>query len=177
MRRKSSAPHARDDEAPDEDDARDGQRIAQLRDKFGLNQDDLAERMNTTGVQISRLETGQRKMTMAWMRRFARAFGVPLSDLLPDAEVRDRLGEDERQLLELLRQHPESNPRELISIMLGLNRFVEAQATRKMMRERMTGNVAQVTEIADLIADMNDKERAGTIEIVKTARRMANAAS
>lgn len=48
----------------------------------------LAERMQTSEAQISRLLGGQRRMTLEWLNSFAGAMGVPITQLFtpPGAE-------------------------------------------------------------------------------------------
>jgi transcriptional regulator with XRE-family HTH domain len=59
-------------------------RIAELRQKKGLSQEDLAELVGTSGQQIGRLENGARKLTTEWMDKLAPALGVRRRDLLQD---------------------------------------------------------------------------------------------
>lgn len=64
-------------------------KIAALRKERGLTQKDLALRLKpkTSDVQISRLESEDRRLTLAWMRRIANGLQVKVSDLLPDEDV------------------------------------------------------------------------------------------
>ena len=57
-------------------------RIRELRQKRGLTGQRLAEMVGTTQVTISRLETGQRKLTQDWMRRIAKALDCSPADLI-----------------------------------------------------------------------------------------------
>jgi transcriptional regulator with XRE-family HTH domain len=73
-------------------------RIRELRERAGLSQAQLAELVGTTQAEISRLETGERRLTVDWMARIARALMLRPSDLLPTAAV----PEVEAQEVELL---------------------------------------------------------------------------
>jgi transcriptional regulator with XRE-family HTH domain len=67
-------------------------KIAALRKERGMTQKDLARRLKpkTSDVQISRLESEDRRLTLAWMRRIAAALKVRVSELLPDEDVAPR---------------------------------------------------------------------------------------
>ena len=47
-----------------------------------LTQSDVAKLIGTTAATVSRLETADMNVSMAWLQRFADAFGVPVSDLV-----------------------------------------------------------------------------------------------
>lgn len=64
-------------------------RIRELRERRGLTVYELAERIGTTGAQISRLELGQRKLTEDWMRKLALALDVHPAELLAAASYAD----------------------------------------------------------------------------------------
>lgn len=55
-----------------------GIKIAQLRKKLGLNQKDLAKRMNTSQQAISRLENGSGGCTLKTLRKIAKVTGSRL---------------------------------------------------------------------------------------------------
>lgn len=62
-------------------------RIAFLRQKKGLSLGDLARAAGTTKAQIQKLERGDRRLSLEWMERLARAMDTKISDLLPPEEV------------------------------------------------------------------------------------------
>lgn len=84
-----------------------GERVERMRRSRGLNQSQLAERAGTTAQQISRLERGERKLTMEWVVRLAAALECEPAELAgfappPDAsEITRRLDEIESILLKL----------------------------------------------------------------------------
>jgi transcriptional regulator with XRE-family HTH domain len=59
-------------------------RIRELRGEMTLL--DLARLLGTTPGQISRLESGSRKLNQKWLDRLADALGVQPSDILPSSE-------------------------------------------------------------------------------------------
>lgn len=57
-------------------------KIRELRTAAGLTAEALALRVGTSQVQISRLERGERKLTLEWMMRLAKALECAPEDLL-----------------------------------------------------------------------------------------------
>lgn len=64
------------------------------RSHFGLTQQRLAELTDTTKGEISRLESGKRRLTVEWLRRFARVYQVAPEALMkpPPAGLDDAPG-------------------------------------------------------------------------------------
>ena len=62
-------------------------RIRELRHARRLSLVETARLAGTTVQQLSRLELGERRLTVDWMRRIAGALGVRVTDLLPEAGV------------------------------------------------------------------------------------------
>lgn len=60
-------------------------RIAELRKKSGLSQRKLGELINSTGVQISRLENGERRLSTIWIERIAKALKIDPIELISQA--------------------------------------------------------------------------------------------
>lgn len=86
-------------------------RIREVREARGLSLEKLAKAVNTTKAQISRLEHGDRRLTVEWMLRLAKPLGVEPSALLPAGKRKPTLGlsseaDLERVLRELLTQVP-----------------------------------------------------------------------
>ncbi len=86
----------------------------------GLNQNQLAERMGTAPIQISRLLSSKRRMTLDWMTRFARALGVTVGDLLTVEDNPHRLDPGDHQVLEVLRQIDEPVRRRVPAMLSAL---------------------------------------------------------
>ena len=51
---------------------------------LNLDQKRVAERMDTTEAQVSRLLSGQRRMTLEWLAAFAQALDRDIDELLRD---------------------------------------------------------------------------------------------
>jgi transcriptional regulator with XRE-family HTH domain len=57
-------------------------RIREIREAAGLTQEQLAERVGTSGNHIWRLETGRSRLTQSWMTRLAEALACSPADLI-----------------------------------------------------------------------------------------------
>ena len=81
-------------------------RIGILRVEKGLSLTDLARLAGTTKAQIQKLERGERRLSLQWMSRLARALDVKMSDLLPEDTVACQHGPEEREMLAIVAQLP-----------------------------------------------------------------------
>lgn len=87
-----------------------GQRVAQARRDRGWTQEQLAEAIAIEPVSLSRLETGDRTLSLSTLAGFADVLQVSVGDLLdvarslPEATMRP----DEAELLRLFQGLPES---------------------------------------------------------------------
>ena len=65
--------------------------LRRIREAKGLSQPDLAKKADTSQQQIDRLEKGERRLTLSWARRLARALGpdVKPKDLNPVSEAEE----------------------------------------------------------------------------------------
>lgn len=61
-----------------------GQKIRARREELGLSQDDLADRMGTGRVAISRHENGINEMSVCTLCQYAEALETTLRELSPD---------------------------------------------------------------------------------------------
>ncbi len=61
-----------------------GQKIRARREELGLSQDDLADRMETSRVAVSRHENGVNEMSICTLCQYADALGTTIQQLSPD---------------------------------------------------------------------------------------------
>ena len=73
--------------------------LFQIREKKGLTQKDVADLIGTTPNQISRLETGNRKLAPEWLERLSSALKCTKAELLGE-EPEAGLNPEELKLLE-----------------------------------------------------------------------------
>ena len=59
-------------------------RIRELRDALGLTQKEVGARVGLSSAQISRLEKGERPLSVPWMNRLARVLGCTPAELLAE---------------------------------------------------------------------------------------------
>lgn len=80
-------------------------RIKLYREKACLTQEKLAEAMDTSVAQVSRLEAGKRKLTQGWLVKLTNALGVPPALLLDESPGGPDIGEfvNDRSEISLLR--------------------------------------------------------------------------
>jgi len=84
-------------------------RIRELRTDRSMSLQTLADICNTTVSTVQKLETGEQRLNVEWMRKIARAFNCAPSDLLLDEDKRPYLTEHERRVLEAYRTAPSEN--------------------------------------------------------------------
>lgn len=62
-------------------------RLEQLRELRGMTQAQLAELAHTTASQIGKLERGERRLTVDWQQRLARALDCAAGDLMAEGDM------------------------------------------------------------------------------------------
>lgn len=101
-------------------------RIAFLRQKRGLSLGELAKAAGTTKAQIQKLERGDRRLSLEWMERLARALGIKISELLPPEEVACRHEQDTRLVLDVLSRLSKRDREMLVPIVKRVLRALQA---------------------------------------------------
>lgn len=66
-----------------------GSRIKELRIKRGMNQEDLANLLDTTKQTISRYESGERQANQDILFKLSDVFNVSIDEFFPNTEKRD----------------------------------------------------------------------------------------
>jgi DNA-binding Xre family transcriptional regulator len=134
-------------------------RIREIREAAGLSSDELAERVGTSGAQIRRLETGERRLTAEWMEKIAEELGCTPADLISNATIAE--AENEVQ--------PMMDGADLSSVMAaiahrGLRVYKVTEDGRSVARVGIgPGDVITVDESPDRIAG----PRTGDILLVR----------
>src|ERR1700712_2524066 len=95
-------------------------RIGLLRRERGMSLTDLAKAAGTTKAQVQKLERGERRLSLDWMDRIARALNVKVSDLLPPEVVACQHGSEDREILQIIAQLPSEDRTVLVRIATGL---------------------------------------------------------
>ena len=123
-------------------------RVREWRQRKGLSIEELARRSRTTASQISKLERGERRLTVEWMTRLAKGLGCRREDLLPDeteASARHVPGLPlDRELLRRMARaltrhlHEEGltlSPQRFLETAMALHDVVGAKASSKSSEE------------------------------------------
>jgi transcriptional regulator with XRE-family HTH domain len=90
--------------------------VGAWRDRRGLTQAKLAEKIGTTGSVVSLLEAGHRQLSPKWLRRISAALEVPVGYLLehhPDDVPTD--------LLEIWAEVPKAKREDALNILRSLS--------------------------------------------------------
>ena len=94
-----------------------GKRISNFRNKKGMSQEELGEKLNISREHISRIETGKRNLGLDALVDIANALGVSADDLLVDS----------------LDHHVSTADSELHRLLLDCNKTEEEILTRNSM--------------------------------------------
>lgn len=78
-------------------------RVNELRRDRGLTQQELADAVGCSKMQVSGIERGKREFSYSMMQRFAKALGVSVADLLGVQDNPYLLSDDERDLVTRMR--------------------------------------------------------------------------
>lgn len=78
-------------------------RIFELRRAKGWSQQELADRIGCSKMHVSGLERGLRELSLDWMRRIAKEFGVAPVEILSDEDNPYHLTEEEADFIALFR--------------------------------------------------------------------------
>lgn len=98
-------------------------RIKEIRRARGLSMEQLADRVGCATPQINKLEKAERRLSLDWMRKLARALEVAPADLLSREDNPARYDEmilsaEERELIEAYRRVPRRNRARILRMML-----------------------------------------------------------
>lgn len=67
-----------------------GNTLLELREKAGMTQPELAEKINVEPNSVHRYEKGERQMNLHTAYEASVALGVPMEDLIPDSYKKDK---------------------------------------------------------------------------------------
>ena len=84
----SSGQDARKD-YPDQQNSCTGANVRRIRKERGLTAKEFAARIGTSPPQVTRLEKGQRRLTVIWLNRIAKGLDVAINDLLGEPALLD----------------------------------------------------------------------------------------
>jgi transcriptional regulator with XRE-family HTH domain len=121
-------------------------RVREWRHRRELSIEELARRSRTTASQISKLERGERRLTVEWMGRLAKALGCRSEDLLPaepaapggagqplDRELLRRMGRALKRYLK--EERLELSPSRFLETAIALHDLIAARPPSKSREE------------------------------------------
>lgn len=95
-------------------------RIAQIRQLKGMSLTEVATAASTTKAQIQKLEKGERRLTLDWMERIARALGVSVIDLIPGGASNQGSQKVDDQIISMINMMSDKDKRMLLNVAEGL---------------------------------------------------------
>lgn len=99
-------------------------RIRELRSLAGMSQQELADLVGCSKMQISGLERGRPQLDVLWMQRLAAPLGVNPGDLLNPADnPAAQISREEAHLLDLFRNAPAELRDQLLRVSEALTGF------------------------------------------------------
>ncbi len=103
--------------------------IAEIRRLKGMPLSEVAESSNTTKAQIQKLEKGERRLTLEWMERIARALGVSVVDLIPGGSSNSGSQKVDEKISSMLNMMSDKDKKMLLQVAEGL--FSRASSSRR----------------------------------------------
>ena len=85
--------------------------LLEIRKQKGMTQRDVADAVNTTANQISRLETGERQLKPEWLERLSKALNCTKAELLGEAPLYTK---HEMEIMDAIRKLPTDQMRDSI---------------------------------------------------------------
>ena len=70
-------------------------KIRQIREKAGISQEELADRLSVAPCTVYRIESGRRQLPLETLFRFSDVMDVPVNDLLPANPARKKKAAEE----------------------------------------------------------------------------------
>lgn len=151
---------------PDDPEKVARQAMTALRESRGWNYSDLARRLDTTPTQSRRLELGDLKISLPWMRRMARVFGVKMSAFLPMHEIDLPLDDATREILSAVSAVPPSDRHLVADIarqLIGLSKRLGRSQEGPMLQ----GDRHLAEQVAGVWEGWSQPQRQRAVELLK----------
>lgn len=146
-----------------------GHKIDEIQRREDVKDAELARRLNTNQSQLKRLKDGDRRLTLAWLRRIAQALGCSVADLLADDDAPNRMTHEEQRLLSQLLKRGKGDMFDMLEIVAALDRFVSRELDRREARGAITGDSATTAELANLWTELDRAGRSTALEMIRAA--------
>lgn len=146
-----------------------GDRIREMREARGWTLSELARRIDSTPTQVRKLETGDLQVSLLWMRRFARAFGVKMAALLPPDEIDISATGEAAELLDAFFAVP---PRDRPILLAAAREVVGVVRRMGAKAGALPGDPALSAEMLDVWQKWDDQQRRAALDLLRAAGRM-----
>lgn len=145
-------------------------RLAEVRDRKGVKQAELARTVGLSRGQIANLESGNRKIDLETLRKCAKALDVSVADLLLPEDAPNQPSDDEAKMLAELRALPGYDPRMLVVIAGGIVEIVRAAATAAAIPRSLAGDAKSAARLAKRWNSMDEEGRGKMLVLMDAAR-------
>jgi transcriptional regulator with XRE-family HTH domain len=148
-------------------------RLAEIRERKGMKQAELARRTGISRGQIANLESGTRTMDLPTLRRCARELGVTVVELLLPEDAPNQPDDAEASLLQELRAATDYNPRAVLVAAKGVIAAANSVRAVQAVPKALGGDPKLAAEMAQRWNSVDDGERERTLALFDTARSFA----
>jgi transcriptional regulator with XRE-family HTH domain len=148
-------------------------RIAEVRERRGLKQVQLAESMGISRGQLANMESGTRKVDLPQLRQIARILDCSVADLLLPDDAPDRPNEQEAAMLAELRAAPDYEPRAVLAALRGVLDACRAAMAAYAVPKALAGETGLVRRLADSWNQMDDPARSKVLGVLDAAREFS----
>jgi transcriptional regulator with XRE-family HTH domain len=145
-------------------------RLAEVRERKGVKQAELARRVHLSRGQIANLEAGNRTMDLPTLRRFAVELGVPVVELLLPSDAPEYPDEAERAALAELRAASDYDSRSILAAVKGVIAAARSSREALAVPKSLEGNAVTAAALARTWNAMDDEEQQRVLHLVETAR-------
>lgn len=145
-------------------------RLAEMREKKGLKQVELASRIGVSRSHMANLESGTRDIDLITLRKCARALDCSVADILLPEDVPDRPTGDEAQLLAELRSAADYDPGLVVIAARDVVRAAKELRTAMSAPKALEGSPRLAADLADRWNTLGEKDREKLLVLLDSAR-------
>lgn len=117
--RKNGTPTGETATQADDFNAVVGERIRIRRETLGAKLADVAEAVDADISTLSKVERGERRITVDWLEKLGRALDCPASEFLPPEHRAAEIRDEEAELVAMFRNAEPRARRQMLNIMAG----------------------------------------------------------
>lgn len=145
-------------------------RLAEVRERKGFKQAELARRVNLSRGQVANLEAGNRTMDLPTLRRFASALDCSVVDLLLPEDAPGMPNDEEREILAEFRKAPDYDPRNVLIATQGVLATVRAVTDAAQIPRELRGDPSLAKRLSARWDGLDDRGRLKLLQFLDSAR-------